>query len=98
MINERTGRLASYAGLVDVIPDMVTNYRRFFPRSWALENTGSTVSTRRLNAFLKERAVVAGEPWTRDIVEKTNSPNLTYRRPWSEGTNELSVIWAQFRR
>jgi hypothetical protein len=45
---------------------------------WALKNISCTVTTEKLNNYLKYRAIACGEPWTKDIVVKTNSPELKY--------------------
>jgi hypothetical protein len=78
-INEQTGVLSSFHELHTKVDYMLENYRRFTPRSWALEHTGSKNATRKLNSLLKSIATSKGEKWDVDIVEKVNSPNFSYK-------------------
>lgn len=78
-INEQTGVLSSFQDLHAKIDHMLENYRRFTPRSWALEHTGSRNATRRLNGLLRSIAESKGEKWDVDIVEKVNNPNFSYK-------------------
>ena len=55
------------------------NYKNFSPRDWAIQNTGSSIATRILNAFIRKTAIASGESYTSNIVGKVNSPNLTYK-------------------
>jgi hypothetical protein len=61
---------------------------RFSPRAWALAHTGSRNATRQLNERLRAIALAKGEPWTRDIVEKVNAPNLAYKEPGAIAVHE----------
>jgi len=78
-VNGETGIFASDEGLADRIRFMLEHWREFSPRAWALAHTGSTNATRMLNDALRRQLVAAGMPYTEDIVEKTNSPNLEYK-------------------
>lgn len=78
-INSQTGVLTSFSELGNKIEFMLESYHRFSPRQWALENSGSKNATRRLNDVLKQIAMAKGEPWSVDIVEKVNTPDLSYR-------------------
>jgi glycosyltransferase involved in cell wall biosynthesis len=78
-INEQTGVLSSFQDLHSKIDYMLEGYRRFTPRAWALEHTGSKNATRKLNSLLKTIAESKGEEWTADIVEKVNNPNFSYK-------------------
>jgi glycosyltransferase involved in cell wall biosynthesis len=78
-INPATGMLSSDQQLPKAIVHMLANYRTFSPRAWALEHTGSAIATRILNSTIKEAIRAAGGQYVQAIVEKTNSPNLTYR-------------------
>jgi hypothetical protein len=78
-INEKTGILSSFDELPGKIDYMLDNYRRFAPREWAIEHTGSRNATRKLNSLLKSLAESKGEKWTIDIVEKVNNPNFSYK-------------------
>jgi len=80
-INESTGILSSYANLDKSILYMLDNYKKFSPRKWAINNTGSINATKKLNSMIKHYALLEGEDFTEDIVEKINSPNLDYKNP-----------------
>jgi glycosyltransferase involved in cell wall biosynthesis len=60
---------------------MLDHCDEFTPRSWALEHTGSETATRILNEVIRRTVAEAGGRYSRTIVEKTNSPNLTYKDP-----------------
>ncbi len=45
-VNEATGVLTSDAGLAGTIQHVLSRYREFRPRAWAMEHTGSAVATR----------------------------------------------------
>jgi glycosyltransferase involved in cell wall biosynthesis len=48
------------------------------PRRWGLENASHARSTEKLNAILRANALERGEPWTRDIAPRSNSPESKY--------------------
>ena len=74
----QNGLWADDEELPDAIERLTDHYQDFSPRDWALQNTGYDVSTRRLNKLLKALAEQNGEPWSRNIVPKTNRPHLRY--------------------
>lgn len=78
-VNEQTGVLSSFQELHTKIDYMLDNYQQFTPRSWAVAQTGSKNSTKKLNSLLKDIAKSKGERWTVDIVEKVNNPNFSYK-------------------
>jgi len=78
-INPSTGVLASDEELSEKILYMLDHYKEFSPRAWALQQSGSSISTRVLNDVIRQMASEAGEKFTVDIQEKTNSPNLAYK-------------------
>ena len=80
-INPSTGILASDEELSEKILYMLDHYKEFSPRAWALQHSGSSISTRVLNDVIRRIASEAGEKFTEDIQEKTNSPNLAYKDP-----------------
>ncbi len=80
-INPLTGVLASDDELGERIRFMLDHWREFTPRAWALEHSGSANATRMLDEALRRSVVAAGGRYTEGIVEKLNSPNLTYRDP-----------------
>lgn len=82
-INPATGILATDEELTEKILYMLERYQDFSPRNWALEHTGSVNATRVLNEAIRSRIVALGGRYSEALVEKTNSPNLTYRDPAS---------------
>lgn len=78
-INSSTGIVSSDEELLEKILYMVDHYKDFNPRAWALQNTGSAISTSRLNETIRETLKGLGQPFTEGIEEKTNSPNLAYK-------------------
>lgn len=78
-INEYTGRLSSYRDLPNNIVYMVDHFSSFQPREWITRNSGSTLSTTKLNTLLRNISCDEGLVWTTDIVEKINCPNLAYK-------------------
>lgn len=77
-INEYTGRLINERELPQILLWFREHYRDFRPREWAMQNISPQATTAKLNAILREIACEHGEPWTRDIVAKSNCPNPTY--------------------
>lgn len=80
-INPATGILSSDEQLADRICYMLDHHAEFTPRAWALDHTGSAVATRVLDTAIRDVVTRGGGAYTRSIVEKTNSPNLTYKDP-----------------
>jgi glycosyltransferase involved in cell wall biosynthesis len=80
-INDQTGRFASEASLADTLLEMIERYELYSPRAWAMEHMSCQRSTARLNQAIREKAVEAGEVWTKDLVVKTNE--LNGLRYWS---------------
>ena len=77
-INEFTGRLIEERELPQVLICFREHYRDFHPREWAMQNISPQATTAKLNAILQDIARERGEPWTRDIVAKTNCPDPKY--------------------
>jgi len=77
-INEYTGKLIHERELPQMLLWFREHYRDFQPREWAMRNISPQATTQKLNAILREIALEHGEPWTRDIVAKSNCPNPTY--------------------
>lgn len=78
-INSATGVFASDEELAERILFMLDHYLEFSPRAWALQHTGSSISTRTLNEVIKRTVIDMGGRYTGCLVEKTNSPNLSYK-------------------
>jgi glycosyltransferase involved in cell wall biosynthesis len=77
-VTEQVGVLFEKDCLADAIRRVLDGPQTFRPREWALQNTGYTNSSRILNEALRERSLRRGFPWTVDIDEKKNAPNLRY--------------------
>ncbi len=84
VINSKTGMHATSHELAEAIMHLRNNPGLYQPRKWALENISCLVTTEKLNAFLKESALDAGEPWTQDIVARASSPESRYFDPEDE--------------
>ena len=78
-INAQTGIFSSDEELPNAIRYMLDHWQQFSPRAWALEHSGSVNATRVLNEALRNTFAALGMPFTDDVVEKTNSPNLAYK-------------------
>jgi glycosyltransferase involved in cell wall biosynthesis len=78
-INGETGILAADDQLGQRIRYMLEHHAEFSPRAWVLKNSGSTNATRLLNDALQRAVVASGGGYVHGIVEKTNSPNLSYK-------------------
>lgn len=81
-VNEKTGIFSDFYNLHKNIEFMLDNYKRFSPRKWAVENTGSTNATNRLNRRIKKNVLLNKNLYSINIAEKINSPNLSYRDPY----------------
>jgi glycosyltransferase involved in cell wall biosynthesis len=80
IINPQTGYLSADEELPAVLQTAIAEYARFDTGGWARENTGYLISSKKLNALIRELALANHEPWTRDIVPKMNKPNNLYAR------------------
>ena len=78
LINPQTGAHTTDGKLAVEIRAMLGNLESYSPRAWALQNNSCIVTTSKLNSCLREHAVARGDPWTRDIVPRTNSPEGKY--------------------
>lgn len=78
-INGSTGILSSDEQLGENIIYMLDHCQKFDPRNWALQHTGSAVSTKKLNDLIMRVVIEAGEKFTGCIAEKVNAPNLAYK-------------------
>lgn len=101
-INSQTGVLSSYDQLAGKIDYLIENFRKFTPRSWALEHTGSRNATKKLNDLLRSIAESKSENWSVDIVEKVNNPNLAYKVknaiPSDQQANSIAKIYLRNQR
>lgn len=81
IINSQTGLHVTEDKLVWAIKHILENQKSYSPRKWALDNISCLVTTSRLNDHLRENALSRGEPWTQDIVPRTNAPESKYYHP-----------------
>ena len=80
-INEHTGRFVPEEGLADALLDMIENHKTYSPRDWVLNNMTCQHATLILERRLRQRAELAGEPWTRGLVVRTST--LTTQEYWN---------------
>ena len=80
-VNSQTGMFASDRDLARAITFMLDHREQFAPRAWALANTGSAMTTRRLDDVIRQTLRERADRYVDPIVEKTNSPNLAYKDP-----------------
>lgn len=72
----QTGLLTSERQLESAICRLLDS--SLCPRDWAIQNISCFTSSAKLNAVLRERALQRGEPWTRDLAGRSNSPESKY--------------------
>jgi glycosyltransferase involved in cell wall biosynthesis len=77
-VTAESGRIVPQSDFASALDEMLEAPDSFSPRSWALEHISCFKSTGHLNRVLQQHALARGEPWTRDIVAKTNRPELAY--------------------
>ena len=80
-VNKSTGLLAGDEEVADALLCVLDDRARFTPRAWAQEHIGFHVARRLLNERLRETALAADRPWTRDIAGKKNAPSQRYTEP-----------------
>ncbi len=81
IIRGEVGTLYDAAGLDAAIARVLDAPARYHPRAWAERNTGYRNSTVALSALLRRHAVARGLPWTEDLAEKINAPDMLYANP-----------------
>ena len=79
-----TGEIVPERRLGAGVLDVLDNLDRYRPRAWALENISCFVTSRLVNDTVRAEAVRRGEPWSRDIAPKTNSPEMRFIHPEDE--------------
>lgn len=77
-LDGHTGMAFERGHLTDALLTALDRAASYSPRRWALENTGYRNATRTLNGLLADVARKRGLPWSGEIVEKKNQPNLRY--------------------
>ena len=79
--NAMTGAVAKDTDLAPAIDGALQSIRRFAPRKWFLEQSGSRNSTRLLNRRFQEIYQSRGYEWTEDIVPLGSSGATRYVSP-----------------
>ena len=81
IFNPQTGMAVTDQELPEAIAFALAHLDHFTPRSWFLENSGSSNSSRRLNQFLRQLFEKLGYRWRTDIVPLTSSGPGRYANP-----------------
>ena len=81
IIRDGVGTLYDADGLAAAISRVLDNRATYHARAWADQHTGYRNSTAALNGALRALSTQRGLPWTRDIIEKRNAPDLFYVDP-----------------
>jgi glycosyltransferase involved in cell wall biosynthesis len=94
-INSRTGVFLDERRLADGLRDFLARSDSFTPRAWAMDNISCHVSTKKLNALLREQAARDGRPWTRDTCVLGWRPNPCYLSRTDAA--EFAPVYAELR-
>ncbi len=78
IFNPETGLAVPDDELVDAILRVLSHRDRFNPRAWFLRESGSRVSSRKLNEYFKNAFLEMGMEWTEDIVALGSSGASRY--------------------
>jgi hypothetical protein len=73
-----TGWIVPERELASMFMEMLNTAGSMSPRAWALEHISHKKSGDFLNQFLRESSAARGLPWSRDLVDHSNSPDVTY--------------------
>lgn len=73
-----TGKVVPDADLESGLKWFSDHYRDLDPRAWAERHIAPKESARRLSRVLRELELSEGGAWSRDIMPKTNEPELAY--------------------
>jgi len=94
----QTGRLIAENELPAALLYFREHWTDFDPRAWAMANITPDLTTARLNLLLRRLARERCEPWTRDIVAKSNCPELRYYPDENErhGLASIEEVMARF--
>lgn len=93
MFTEETGAAVPDADLPETIAEALDNLPRYAPRRWFLRESGSLISSRRLNRALQIFFHERGMPWTEDIVPLTSSGASRYGSPQDEARFKEDHAW-----
>jgi hypothetical protein len=87
----RTGRLIAEHDLAGALLYFREHWAQFDPRPWELANIAPEITTARLNLVLSQLAQERSEPWTQDIVCKSNCPDLRYYPDESDSSRFVPI-------
>lgn len=93
IFNAETGAAVPDACLLHAIAEALENRRQYAPRRWFVRESGSRVSSKRLNAMLKSFFLERDMPWTEDIVRLTSSGASRYASPLDEARFQDEHTW-----
>lgn len=93
MFTDETGAAVPDGQIVQTIADVLQNPQRYAPRRWFLRESGSLVSTRRLNDALKAFFLKRGMAWTEDIVTLASSGASRYASKDDEQRFHQEHLW-----
>lgn len=88
-----TGMLSSYEQLGSSILHVLDHRMQYTPRQWALTHTGSRWATQQLNKIIRSVVCEMGAPWTVELQEKVNNPNLSYK----DSTRQSAAVTSRAR-
>jgi len=93
IFNAETGAAVPDARLGPAIAEALENLHRYAPRRWFLRESGSRVSSERLNGLFKFFFLERGMPWTEDIVRLTSSGASRYASALDEACFLDEHVW-----
>lgn len=93
IFNAETGAAVPDAGLPHAIAEALENPHRYAPRRWFVRESGSRVSSSRLNAVLQSFFLERGMAWTEDIVRLTSSGASRYASARDEARFRDEHVW-----
>jgi glycosyltransferase involved in cell wall biosynthesis len=93
LFNAETGAAVPDARLGHAIAEALENLHRYAPRRWFLRESGSRVSSHKLNAVLRSFFLERGMPWTEDIVRLTSSGASRYASASDEARFRDEHLW-----
>ncbi len=71
-INNQTGMFANEHNLDTAILEIISNFKKYQPRSYVMENRNSILATDLMSKALKSYEYSVGRQWTVDLAVKTN--------------------------
>lgn len=78
-----TGEIVPQRRLKEGIRHILANAEEYSPRAWAVRNISCVRSTEILDEVIRTHALELGQPWTRDLLVRSNSPEPRYYEPES---------------